>query len=841
VSDITLTSEQLKIINLSYGEHLVLAPPGTGKTELLTQRVLKAINSANIPQNRMACLTFTNRAAKNMIDRIEQEIGSSDVFVGNIHNFCNSFLRKNHIIAYGVSLLDEEDSSLLMDDIYDDFVANNNSVQVYDKYKKEPIRDISKGELLAVNSFINQKELAFPKEITKTPKVKFLDEVSKENAYRICKEYERVKKESNFIDFDDLLILTYSFFKDYKGDLNEFQFDWIQIDEVQDLNPLQWAIVHKISAKDAYRVYFGDYEQAIFSFLGAKIEMLDKIASRSNVYYLSKNFRSPKYLLELFNKYASCWLHPKWSNKPVSDKDIKKDKNSLLLREIRGSEMDEVKWIVEKKLPKEPKDTTAIIVKKNSSADLFAKALDKKRLRYFKISGFDLFSREIIKDMMAFLNIIINEDDRNSWIRVIRRFGKVKTLKSSRQLINSMFEIGLNPFDLIDDKYQPSYIDSFLKHFKQGRVVVFDTETTGLDTSSDDIIQIAAIKIENAQVVERFEVYINTDKDLSDSIRVHNISKEFLEKNGIDKKEALDSFLDFIKDASILAHNLEYDLMILNSNLERCGLKPIDSDISKYDSIKLTKRVYPRLKHYKLEFLLKELEIEGENSHNAMDDVVATKNLLFHLSDKIESKDKKREEFLQNNARVVKRFKDNFRDLYDAVSGRFSDDLSMQDIVEMIVTYMIDTLKMRVEESIYDEIDKLLKHMEYNCKIDKAITNIKRYVPEYAKYKEADLITGKEKIIIASVHKAKGLEFENVVVVGVNEENYPGYFSKIDGKEAIDEEARVLYVAMSRAKRRLLITFYTQSQFSKDRLKLSRFLEPVKEMFDYKITQAIKN
>ena len=86
MSDITLSPEQQKIVDLESGQHLVLAPPGTGKTELLVHRIEKAIN--NFPQDEIACLTFTNRAAKNMVDRIKREIGENDVFIGNIHSFC---------------------------------------------------------------------------------------------------------------------------------------------------------------------------------------------------------------------------------------------------------------------------------------------------------------------------------------------------------------------------------------------------------------------------------------------------------------------------------------------------------------------------------------------------------------------------------------------------------------------------------------------------------------------------------------------------------------------------------------------------------------------------------
>ena len=98
-----LTKQQQVIVDLNKGQHLVLAPPGTGKTELLVQRLSQAIENG-VDQHTMICLTFTNRAAKNMLDRVEREVGKHDVFIGNIHSFCNIFLRKNNNFLGGICL-----------------------------------------------------------------------------------------------------------------------------------------------------------------------------------------------------------------------------------------------------------------------------------------------------------------------------------------------------------------------------------------------------------------------------------------------------------------------------------------------------------------------------------------------------------------------------------------------------------------------------------------------------------------------------------------------------------------------------------------------------------------
>lgn len=110
-----LTNEQKHIVNLSSGDHLVIAPPGTGKTELLSFRIKKAIESGVSP-NDIVCLTFTNRAAKNMVNRIQDYSISKSIFVGNIHSFCRNLLFTNKLISQNYAILDEADTELLLDE-----------------------------------------------------------------------------------------------------------------------------------------------------------------------------------------------------------------------------------------------------------------------------------------------------------------------------------------------------------------------------------------------------------------------------------------------------------------------------------------------------------------------------------------------------------------------------------------------------------------------------------------------------------------------------------------------------------------------------------------------------
>jgi DNA helicase-2/ATP-dependent DNA helicase PcrA len=178
-------------------------------------------------------------------------------------------------------------------------------------------------------------------------------------------------------------------------------------------------------------------------------------------------------------------------------------------------------------------------------------------------------------------------------------------------------------------------IQNYYDVITTGRIVVFDTETTGLDTENDDIIQIAAVEIVKGRPGKSFECYFATDKDLSPTQTIHNISNEHLEQKATNKKEGLNAFLDFIADDALLAHNIRYDYSILNSNLLRVGLNMVDQEVNPLFCTLILTRQLCKLPSYKLGNILTSLGLEGDNSHDAMDDTKATVNLALYLKDKI--------------------------------------------------------------------------------------------------------------------------------------------------------------------------------------------------------------
>lgn len=881
---IELTLEQQLLVQETSDSHLVLAPPGTGKTEILSSRVNYALENG-IKAEDMLCLTFTNRAAKEMRQRISLILSNENIFVGNLHSFCINFLKSEHVINNSTLLLDEDERSNLINEAVPEAIEStaksiekflsdkfgeinsksdfNHYSEIQAKYELQNFNSIKKDlidEGFGISKYLVETHITFHKYITiynlenslcvspeplfwHTPKD---DEVLKQFKYnygslyikQLSKVYERNKQQVNGLDYDDLIALTYNHLKDI---IEIKKYSWLQIDEVQDLNPLQWAIIENVVLPSANKVYFGDYEQAIYSFLGAKIEKLRQLEPICKIHNFTTNFRSPSYLLEVYNAYAIALLNPIWKKIPKSSDNILPDKISKIIREIEGYEEDEFDYIIHKILPNLPSnEIKAILVKKNLSADIFGDKLSDLNIPHFKISGFDIFKSKPIKLTLAIMNVIINQVDRSSFIRIFYELSNLKTLKQSRDFIMDSFNLGLFPLDYINrDNY---HLEKFYEKLNTKRIVIFDTETTGLNTETDDIIQIACIEIIKGKIGRTFEIYIDTDKDITESQKVHHISKEILLEKGILRKEAFNKFLKFVNGDILVAHNLKYDYEICISNLEKEGLS-FNDDILFYDSILLTKRIYPDLPTYKLEYLLNRLDIMGENTHNALDDVKATANLILHLFENPTSLLEKRGQFLIKNKTTIDKFTEKFGSFYLSLLERKNSIICLSSIFNETAKFTFLPLP--------NDISKISDFMD-TLSNDNTLENLlEKHISEFSTYKESDLITGKEKIIISTIHKAKGLGFDNVIITACNRNTFPHPYSKNR-----EEEARLFYVGLSRAKKRILLTSYTKIKklwFEKIKVEdergqthvksveryfinteLSPFINPIKKYFNYK-------
>lgn len=863
----SLDKYQVPVVEASQGYHLVLASPGCGKTHILAERIRYARESG-VKYEDMLCLTFTNRAAREMTNRIQKVVGGdfSELMVGNVHRFCSKFLFEQGRIPADSAIIDDEEAvSIIADYRNEDEEGVTRDFNRYKGYQT----------IIFFQHFIYQMEHQHPwkyylhpesftdddreavKHICASQKIEY-DEQAVVNIYHHAQEYmdeanapgldgktaDRIrvllwkmyyancyaqyKEENHLFDFEDLLLYTYDI---YRSDPTCKRYPWIQVDEVQDLNGMQLAIIDLLTAEDNPMVmYLGDEQQAIFSFMGAKVETLTllKMRCKGNIHHLQRNHRSPKYLLDVFNDYAEKQLKIDRELLPLSDNDTKATSGDL--RIIHSSTIEaEHKDITTEALclyEHNKEERTAVIVSANSDADRISEAMTEAGLTHFKVSGRDLFDTPDVKLLLAHLSVLSNEHNSIAWTRIMKGVRAFPSHALARRFNWKLKQLALSPSDFL--LYPEScYTAEFLRAYNEEEIVVFDTETTGLNVFQDDIIEIAAIRIKGGEVVgEPLDLYIETDKPILPMLgdKENPMYAIYHEKMStgelLSPSDALRRFLAYVGTSPILGHNANYDYNILDNNLQRyCNDTMQAHDIRCFDSLKLIRLLAPSLHSYKLESLLETFQLAGVNSHQAIDDVKATVSLVRLCAEKAREKQAQQAAFIRHPK--VKPFANvlhsNYGERYREAVNRLyklSTDHEPALVSELSAAYNA----FRSDGLINDipRLDYILRYLRIDMLTDEPVANalapqLSQYIMDINTLKEADFCNSKsilERIYVTTVHKAKGLEFDNVIIFDAADGRYPNAYNKT--KQQDEEDARKFYVAMSRAKRRLFIAYALQ-------------------------------
>ena len=863
----SLDKYQIPVVEASQGYHLVLASPGCGKTHILAERIRYA-RERGVKYEDMLCLTFTNRAAREMTNRIQKVVGGdfSELMVGNVHRFCSKFLFEQGRIPADSAIIDDEEAvSIIADYRNEDEEGVTRDFNRYKGYQT----------IIFFQHFIYQLEHQHPwkyylhpesftdddreavKHICASQKIEY-DEQAVVNIYHHAQEYmdeanapgldgktadsirvllwkmyyagcyARYKEENHLFDFEDLLLYTYDI---YRSDPTCKRYPWIQVDEVQDLNGMQLAIIDLLTAEDNPMVmYLGDEQQAIFSFMGAKVETLTllKMRCKGNIHHLQRNHRSPKYLLDVFNDYAEKQLKIDRELLPLSDNDTKATSGDL--RIIHSSTIEaEHKDITTEALSlyeQNKEERTAVIVSANSDADRISEAMTEAGLTHFKVSGRDLFDTPDVKLLLAHLSVLSNEHNSIAWTRIMKGVHAFPSHALARRFNWKLKQLALSPSDFL--LYPEScYTAEFLRAYNEEEIVVFDTETTGLNVFQDDIIEIAAIRIKGGEVVgEPLDLYIETDKPILPMLgdKENPMYAIYHEKMStgelLSPSDALRRFLAYVGTSPILGHNANYDYNILDNNLQRyCNDTMQVHDIRCFDSLKLIRLLAPSLHSYKLESLLETFHLAGVNSHQAIDDVKATVSLVRLCAEKAREKQAQQVAFIHHPK--VKPFanvlRSNYGECYREAVNRLyklSTDHEPVLVSELSAAYNA----FRSDGLINDipRLDYILRYLRIDMLTDETVANalapqLSQYIMDINTLKEADFCNSKsilERIYVTTVHKAKGLEFDNVIIFDAADGRYPNAYNKT--KQQDEEDARKFYVAMSRAKRRLFIAYALQ-------------------------------
>ncbi len=734
-------AQQQKIIGLTAPSALVLAGPGCGKTHILARRIFHASSIIGIPLEKMLCLTFTNRAAREMIVRVETYFGSvpKSLFIGNLHRFCLRFLFANQLIYPDTSVLDDEDHAL--------FAEENPGYS----------SDISGNDETAAEA------------------------------------YRRFKEENHLIDYDDILSLAYTALSESKpGELLMTGYRWIQVDEVQDLSPLQLAIIELISAPDAQIMYLGDEQQAIFGFTGAGRQALEHVKARCNgqIFHLRRNYRSPRQLTDVCNDYAVRYLDIAGDLLPESVNG-NGGRDCLRIYTAPGRRLTELACALARTFTENSSsETTAILVRTNYEGEKVSDALESHGIKHLLIGKQDLFRGADFKTVWSHLAVVHRPERLNGWARLIYRCRGTRTLSGARKLVADLRKKAVCP-DMLLNIDVPTDIERLAGIFADPdiTVAVLDIEATGSDVFNDDIAHISAVRMRAGKLIPGSE-FIYAQTAASDPV------------------DGLRQFIDYLGDAIPVGHNLRFGLQILRNNILRYPqLKmpaALQSGANAIDTQRLSRLLFPHLWSHKLNYLLSYLSLHPKNSAKTGCNAAATAELLYALAG-LAADYAPIHSMLRTDTglrRIAERFSKNYASLH-------SRTRSMLDNPAICTGNTIcGAVKDAYAHLLSVGAISPIPHFTYLTELISQISattapylreHLQTHLAELLSFNEGDLFAQglvRERLVVLTVHKAKGMEMDNIIIHDASES-----FGKTE------EIMRVLYVAMSRARRRLAIGF----------------------------------
>ena len=406
----SLNDKQREAVEQIEGPVLILAGAGSGKTKALTTRIAYMIDSCGInPWNIMA-LTFTNKAAGEMRERVDSLVGfgSESIWVATFHSSCVRILRR-YIDRLGFdnnfTIYDTDDQKTVIKEICKRF-------EVDTKMMKE--RSI----MGAISSA--KDELISPLEF----EMNTMGDFKQQKIAKIYKEYQAVLKKSNALDFDDIIVKTVELFKNCPDVLEYYQnrFHYIMVDEYQDTNTAQFEFIRLLAAKNRNLCVVGDDDQSIYKFRGANIRNIldfEKVYTEATVIKLEQNYRSTQTVLDAANAVIKNNIGRKdkalWTNQGEGNKIHFKQFDSAY---------DEAAFIAEDIATKADEGQVnygdcAILFRTNAQARLMEERFVVKGIPYDVVGGVNFYSRKEIKDLLAFLKTIDNGKDDVAVKRII--------------------------------------------------------------------------------------------------------------------------------------------------------------------------------------------------------------------------------------------------------------------------------------------------------------------------------------------------------------------------------------------------------------------------------------
>jgi DNA helicase II / ATP-dependent DNA helicase PcrA len=416
------------------GPMIVLAGAGSGKTRVLTYKVIYLIEEKDVDPGNILMVTFTNKAANEMKERIAKlSKNQARPTIGTFHSLCARILRiegKHLGFSSKFSIYDTQDS---VDAVKEAMKIANLSTKDFKPYSVLSTISQAKNQLISELEYLNLARGYF-----------------QENVAKIYPLYQRVLKDNNALDFDDLILKTVELFQKNPDVLKKYQdkFRYILIDEYQDTNQSQYVLTKLLSAKWQNICVVGDFSQSIYSFRGANYQNLVTFKTDfkdAKTFHLSQNYRSTQTILDsaygVISKNTSHPVLKLWTDNPPGEK--------ITLFQSHN-EHSEAEFIIRKiiELGIEPRDV-AVLYRTNAQSRVIEEVFLHHSVPYILVGGTRFYERKEIKDVLSYLRLIDNEKDNVSFRR-IEKLGKGRLKKFMEFKENLNKDEDTNTIDLLD-------------------------------------------------------------------------------------------------------------------------------------------------------------------------------------------------------------------------------------------------------------------------------------------------------------------------------------------------------------------------------------------------------
>ena len=513
-----LNDEQYQAVTATDGPVLVSAGAGSGKTRLLTYRIAYLITERGVPAYKILAITFTNKAAGEMKDRITKIAPDGDmVTVCTFHSFCARMLRTYASFLKGYkenfTIFSETDTAKIFKDIFKQMNITDEDTKCKFKHNLSKI----KNENMIVEEYanINRYDHSMPEF------VKFFN------------LYQDALKKNNAMDFDDLLINFYQLISTTPEVLDSIQnkYTYFSVDEFQDTNKLQYDIVKLLASRTRNLLIVGDEDQSIYGWRGANIDNIfnfQRDFSDAKVFKLEQNYRSTKKILDRANLIIK-------NNKNRLDKQLytNNEEGSEVYYYPAQNETDEADFVVRNIIRMHtagtPYHEMAILMRLNALSRAFEEKLLAYNIPHIMYNGFKFFERAEIKSVLAYLTALVNPDDDVSFLRIInfpkRGIGDTSIAKLTEIATKDKVSLKQVVMD-IDKQILPKALKDKLTPLRD---LLADLQN---NMNTMGMYDFFTYLLEQARITESFD--LNNEQEYERSLNVNSLAnsvREFEENN----------------------------------------------------------------------------------------------------------------------------------------------------------------------------------------------------------------------------------------------------------------------------------------------------------------------